>query len=46
MCLNLNGDSSFCPIHLRRELTKLYPGELPVSLNLVRPCLLLVGTGY
>jgi hypothetical protein len=37
---------SFCPIHLRRELIKLYSGELPVSMDLVRPSLLLVGVGY
>jgi hypothetical protein len=35
----------FCSIHLKRELIKLYSGELPVSLDLVRPCLLLVGVG-
>jgi hypothetical protein len=28
------------------RLIKLYSDELPVSMNLVCPCLLLVGAGY
>ena len=36
----------FYPNRLRRELIKLYSNKLPVSMNLVRSCLLLVGEGY
>jgi hypothetical protein len=37
---------TFCPNYLRRELIKLYSDELPVSMNLVRPRLLLGAAGY
>jgi hypothetical protein len=43
MILDLNGRFSFPPIHQRRVLSELYSGELSVSLDLVRPCLLRVG---
>ena len=41
--LNLNSNFLFPIIHHRRVLIEPYFGKLPVPLNLVGPCLLLVG---